>query len=129
MFARYTGLGAVSLFLNIAITSVLHERIGLSEEISYACSVSAVFLMNFVLARKFVYKSKGRLVGEFAGFLSTALGFRVVEYILFIILNTVVGIYYITSILLVAIMSFITKYFAYKFFVFDERREMEKEFW
>jgi putative flippase GtrA len=117
-FARFIAVGGLSAAVNIALTVTLHEVVGLSTGMSFACALVLVFVMNFFLARSYIYQAGGPRSSQFARFLAWTAAFRLGEYMLFLLLNPIMGIYYIASILIVLVASNLTKFVVYRRWVF-----------
>jgi putative flippase GtrA len=116
---RYGVVSGMSFVINLGLTALLHEVFGVAEEAAYAVALITVFLTNFVMFRYYVY---GRTVGaahrQLLAYTLSAIGFRGGEYLSFLLVHTVLGVYYLAAIILVQSVSAITKFFYYRAVVF-----------
>jgi putative flippase GtrA len=116
---RYAVLGASSFINTIAITAISHEIIGLSEPTSYLIALVSVFFMNFAGMRYYVFVGTSQsALPQSVTFLMTSIGFRLLEYSAFLLLHTFLDLHYIIAIIMVQIVSFLTKYIVYRLYVF-----------
>ena len=120
-FLRYIVLGGFSFCLNIGLTILFHEIFIFSEEVSFAFSLSIVFIVNFFTVKFIVFKSDGIAYRQFFLFLATSIFSRIGEYILFLCLFFLLDINYIIAIILTLTSSIILKFFIYKNFIFMKR--------
>lgn len=117
---RFALLGAVSFSANFGITVLLHEILGVREEIAFAVVLALTTVMNFVLMRTFVYPGrKGRLLAQFGLFVISSLGFRSLEYALFLVFHTWIGFAYKLVLVATLTTTFVTKFFYYGSVVFN----------
>lgn len=125
-FLRFCLTTVLSMVVNFGLTIALHELARWPEELAYAVALVTVLLMNFVLLRSYVFSARhiepGRQLALFA--LSTA-GFRLSEYLAFLLLHTWLGMYYVLAMFLVQGTAFVTKFFYYGRLVFPDRRDGE----
>ncbi len=95
-FYRFTIVSALSFGLQIGLLVLLHGVIGLMEEVAFVLTMAVVFTVNFSLLRRFVYPNQTRSIhGQFIATLSVSLGFRVFEFVMFVILHRLAGIGYL----------------------------------
>ena len=121
---QWAGLSALSFFVNLGLTTLLHEAAGVSAKIAFAVSLCVVFLMNFVLLRYVIYAATAMTFRkQFAAFFLSSIGFRGVEYALFYLLLEAMGSErYQWAIVTVQVASFFMKFFFYRAIVFRRRR-------
>ncbi len=106
---------------HMGVTAFLHEILALSEEASYACALVVAFCLGFFLMRHFVFRAgEGAIRRQAVLHFATTLAFRGMEYVGFLTLHTLLGLYYLLSILLVLGVSFCAKFLWYGHFVFRE---------
>lgn len=121
-FFRWCAVGGVNLGINAGLTALLHEVAGMPEEGAYAVSLAVVFVLNFFTSRHYVFKSgDGDSGGQLLRFLAAALLFRGLEYLAFLLVHTVLGVYYLVAVIGVQVVSFVAKFFFYGKFVFVGR--------
>ena len=107
-------LSGFSFAANITLTAVLHELIGVGEEVSFAVALATVFAFNFALMRWFVFAGAGRpLLPQFLGFGLSSLAFRGLEFCTFLVLHQVAGIPYLLAATATLTFSFVAKYLFY----------------
>ena len=111
---RFISNAFMSLALNYAVTITLHEGMNVKEQHSYAFALVVVFFFNFFMCRHFVYKASGGCVKkQMTGYLFSSIFFRLVEFMLFGVMNGYFGIWYVYSIFIVQSASFVVKFFWY----------------
>ena len=64
---RFVIASAVSFGMNLGLAVVLHEIVGLSEELAYAISLAVAFVTSFLLMRYYVYPGGAAGAGAGAG--------------------------------------------------------------
>lgn len=118
-FRRYLLVGVLSFGVNLALASAFHEMAGLSENFAAALSLAIVFVLNFVLARAFIYRDRGRWQGQILRFGAVSASARLGEYALFLILSNVAGMNYLLALATAQGISFVAKFFLYRKFAFN----------
>lgn len=119
---RYLMLTVLSLILVVTVTSVLHEWFGVWLDGAYGVGLGAAFILNFLGMRYYVYGGPTRpFLVQLGGFFLSTIGFRILEYIAFSIVNGWFGAYYAFAILLVQGASFVAKFILYRFVLFGNR--------
>jgi len=114
---RYVIQSLISAAGNLGITAALHEGFSVAEEIAYAVALVCVFAINFLGFRYFVYPGRHRPVAkQLAAFFLSSIGFRLTEYVSFVIL--IWWIPYQLAIVLILGVSFVTKFVFYRYRVF-----------
>ena len=123
--ARFGAVGAAGFGLNIAITVSLHEWLGAPEELAFAVALVAVFGFSFLTSRYLIFEgaSRGDAKRQLIRFVISNAGFRVAEYLGFLVLHTLIGLPYVPAIVAVLACSFLTKFFTYSTVVFVDDRE------
>lgn len=107
--------------LNLGITTIMHQWLLINEEISFLIALVTVTCTNFFLLRHFVYRaSAGSIKKQFLGFISSTVGFRVGEYLAYLLLVMFFDIQYQLAITMVLLLSFILKYIFFGRYVFVE---------
>ena len=120
---RFGMQSGLSFAMNFGLTVLLHESIGLREEIAFAVVLAFTTVMNFLLLRYFVYPgSQGHFLKQFGLFAISSLGFRCVEYSLFLLFHTYLGFAYRPVIVGTLLGTFVLKFFYYGTVVFSGRR-------
>lgn len=116
-FGMATGLSAsVSLGLPI----FLHELLHVEQKIAVAISQTSVLLVNFLTLRMFVFRSKGTVRGDAFRYGASAVAFRGLEYVSFLLLFQQAGMFYVSALVVTLCISTIAKFVWYRF-VFGPR--------
>ena len=123
--ARFAAMGAVGFALNIGMTVGLHEGLGAPEELAFAVALAVVFVFSFLTSRYLIFEgaSGGDPKRQLLKFALSNAGFRIAEYIGFLVFHTALGIPYVVAIVAVLAVSFLTKFFTYSTVVFVDDRE------
>jgi putative flippase GtrA len=123
---RFAAMGAAGFGLNIVITVSLHEGLSAPEELAFAVALAAVFVFSFLTSRYLIFTgaSRGDPRKQLLKFGLSNAGFRVAEYVGFLVLHTVLRLPYLLAIVAVLGCSFLTKFFTYSTVVFVDDREV-----
>jgi putative flippase GtrA len=103
---------------------MLHEWLLVPEIWAFACSISLAFIISFLSFRYVVLENARQqsATKQLGSFLIASACFRASEYVVFLILHLVLGLYYIVSVVIVLTASFFAKFFFYRRNVFVQRR-------
>lgn len=124
-FARFVAVAPVSFGLNLLVTAVVHEMMGLPEEGSFAVALVTVFTFNFFVGRHVIFRSnEGDPRRQLVRYALSSGGFRLAEYLGFLIVHTGLNVHYIIAAMLVLGTSFICKFFFYGKVVFTNDRSV-----
>lgn len=125
--ARFGAMGAVGFAFNIAVTVALHEWVGAPEEFAFAVALAVVFVFSFVTSRYLIFAgaSYGDAKKQLLKFALSNAGFRVAEYVGFLVIHSVLGVPYLVAIVAVLGCSFVTKFFTYNAVVFVDDRSVQ----
>ena len=118
---RYLIATVLSACVSLILPALLHEFIGIREEIAVAGALITVFIMNFFMIRIFVFRSRSDIKLEFRRFFTVSIGFRIAEYLLFLAIFRILGLNYILSLAISLVISFITKFIVHRKFVFNRQ--------
>jgi putative flippase GtrA len=118
---RYLVMSGLSAFLSLGIPFTLHEGFAVRPDIAVAIGLATAFVMNFIVAKLFVFRKKGPVKKEVTRFSLVSFAFRLSEYLAFLLLHNVFGIQYMVANASVLFISFCIKFFVYKLFVFSHR--------
>ena len=123
---RFGALGAVGFALNLAVTISLHELLGAPEELAFAVALVVVFVFGFLTNRHliFVGATRGDPRKQLFKYAISNAGFRMAEYVGFLVLHTLLRLPYLLAIVAVLGVSFLTKFFTYSTVVFVDDREV-----
>ncbi len=123
---RYCLVGAGNFGLSLGLTAFLHEILGAPEELAFGVTLVTLFVINFFVSRHYVYQaSDGSARRQFGRFLVSAASFRALEYGAFLLVHTVLGVYYLAAVVAVQVTSFFGKFLFYRAFVFVGGRHPE----
>ena len=104
--SRFAMLSVISFAGHLALTGVLHERLGISSYVAVPIAMACITLFNFFSTRLAIFNPSERgWLKELLGFLASIAGFRVAEYAAFILLHGLLELPYLpayTSILAVS---------------------------
>lgn len=117
-FLKYILATGLSVSLTLGAPVALHELLGVMEEYAVALALGAAFLVNFFMARYFVFESIGSPQGDFARFALLSIIFRFLEYLGFIVIFRFLDDYYVICLIIVLLFSFILKFCVYRSYVF-----------
>lgn len=121
-FVRYLIITGLSFVTNLGMTLVLTEVLGLHEEISFAIALATVFIMNFLFMRYYIYASReGSARRQFIMYTLSAVGFRGLEFISFLVIHTLLNVQYAIALTFILVSSSIVKFFYFKLVVFTRK--------
>jgi hypothetical protein len=120
---------AVSFFATQGYAAFGTRILGLDAKISYAITLVLVSIQNFFFLMHYVYQTSHKHQWQqFMKFVHSVIGFRIWEYVLFLILHTLLGVHDQIAILIVQGQSVFLKATVYKKHVFrisDEELDPE----
>jgi 2-polyprenyl-3-methyl-5-hydroxy-6-metoxy-1,4-benzoquinol methylase/putative flippase GtrA len=121
---RY-GIGsAISLLTILAVSSLLHEVVGLDEALAVSVAFAASLVVNYAVLRVYVFPGQTAPVGrQFAQTVATSVAFRGIEYLMFLGLHLLLGIHYLIATTTVVFISAAAKFIVYRHVVFARRHE------
>jgi putative flippase GtrA len=115
---RFVGFGLISYGLGIGLSAFFREVLGLHEEVSVAFTLVILFVVNFWLVRRFVFRSLGHKVNQFVRFVSMSLTMRGAEYVMFLGFLRVMHHHYLLALTLAMVLSACGKFLLYRNVVF-----------
>lgn len=119
--ARFLAIATVNFGLNLGITALLHEALGLPPAAAFAITLVIVTLFSFVMFRFVVFESTHRRWPvQLAEFVASVAGFRLLEYGGFLLIHTWGGVHYLVTAAAVLTGSFVAKFLWYRLRVFAE---------
>lgn len=124
-FGRFLLVSANSFLIQFLLTALLHEWLGVEPPFAYAMVIVVVFLLNFTLLRFWVYgetRGEDPLGRQFSRTILLSVCFRTFEYLLFLLLHLLLGIYYLAAVALAMGISFLLKFIGFHYLVFGKRR-------
>jgi len=111
---RFGLVGVVVFGVSLGLTALLHELLGMSEELAFGITLVVVLLGGFAANRYVVFDASGgdaRRQG--AHYAAAALSFRGLQYLSFLALHTWLGVPYVPAIIVVLGFWFLIKYAYY----------------
>lgn len=121
---RFLMLGVFSYGLGLGVSVFLREVIRFSEEVSVACSLAILVLVNFWVSRRHVFRAEGDPKRQFMLFAVTSLAMRGAEYLGFYLLLQWVGLHYLVALTVAMIVSSSMKFFIYRSIVFSKAKSV-----
>ncbi|MBW1728731.1 MAG: GtrA family protein [Deltaproteobacteria bacterium] len=120
---KYFVASGITFALNIGITFSLTEILKIRPELSYGIALLIVSITSFMLLRYYVYGATDKnIVLQFASYCASALGFRGMEYLSFLLVYYLSGLKYGIVVILIQSISALTKFFYYRGLVFKEKQ-------
>jgi putative flippase GtrA len=120
---RYLLMSGVSALLSLGIPFALHEGFSFSPETAVALGLGAAFVVNFLMAKLFVFQRKGSTKTQLGRYMFVSFIFRSGEYLSFLFVHGLFGVQYMVANASILFLSFCLKFFAYKLFVFRLRQK------
>ena len=120
LFILASGIGFA---INVGLTAFLHEILGIPPGIAFAAALACAYAVNFFNNRKWVFASDAATVPQVVRFLSVSLVFRLLEYLVFLILYSTLGMHYLLAVLISLFSFYFLKFFVYKELVFTSKRD------
>ena len=116
---RMAAVTVLSYTINVGLTTLLHEALGIAPEFAFAVGMASVTVLNFCAFRYVIFDaSDGDPRRQFVRFIGSALLFRVTDYLLFIVVHTIAGVQYFVAINAILVVSFFAKFFFFRSVVF-----------
>ena len=111
---RFGASSAASALLSLGLPVLLHEVAGLPVQLAVAISQLTMLVVNYLMLRRFVFRSSGRVSGEAASYLASAAAFRGLEYLAFTSLYQLAHLPYFPALVIVLLISTFAKYAWYR---------------
>jgi putative flippase GtrA len=111
-FGVATGLSAI---VSLGLPAILHELFGVDPKVAVGISQAAVLLMNFATLRLFVFRGTGSVRGDLMRYFGSAAFFRGLEYLSFLALFELAGLFYLTALVITLVASTLIKFVWYRF--------------
>jgi len=115
-FGMATGLSAI---VSLGLPLFLHELLHVEQKVAVGISQASVLLMNFLTLRLFVFRGKGSIRGDLMRYFGSAAVFRGLEYLSFLALFELAGLFYLTALVITLLTSTLIKFVWYRF-IFDQ---------
>jgi putative flippase GtrA len=118
-FVRFCLITGLSYAINVGLTAALTELAGWPEEAAFAAALVVAMTSNFLFMRYWIYDgAAGSGPRQVLLYLLSSVIFRGLEYALFLVAHTWLGVPYVLAITGVLGLSFLTKFFYYRAVVF-----------
>jgi len=111
-FGISTGVSAV---FTLGVPVLLHEGFGIGQKLAVAVSQSFALLLNFVMIRIFVFRSKRAARRDVSYYVASAITFRGLEYLFFLGLFGLLHLFYFLALVLTLSTSTLLKFVWYRF--------------
>ena len=111
-FGMATGLSAT---ISLGLPILLHEALHVEQKIAVAISQATVLLMNFITLRLFVFRGSGSVRGDLMRYFGIAAVFSGIEYLSFLALFELAGLFYLTALVITLIVSTVIKFVLYRY--------------
>lgn len=118
---RYLTMAVFSAAITLSVPLLLHEVLGVREQVAVAAALGTAFVVNFIGLRSFVFRSKGKAQIEFIRYGLTSAMMRVGEYFCFLLLFDLLDLHYYVAFAATLIIFTASKFLIHRAYVF--RRE------
>jgi putative flippase GtrA len=112
--ARFAVSSGTSAAVTVGLPVLLHEFGGAREQVAVAISQGCVLLINFVMIRTFVFRSRRARGRDLSYYLASAVAFRGLEYGLFLLLFEAAGLFYVVALVATLGISTVVKFVWYR---------------
>ncbi|WP_294391436.1 GtrA family protein [uncultured Sphingomonas sp.] len=110
-FGLMTGMSAA---ITIGLPVLLHEGAGVAPQHGAAIAFGVAFVVNFISLRRLVFRSGNAATRDLLTFVASSLVFRGAEYVCFLMLLTILHVYYVVALIGVLGLSALAKFFWYR---------------
>ena len=118
----YALLSAVSFILNLGLTALLHEVVGLSSFVAVPIAMIVITFFNFCTLKLFIFdQSNGKWRHQLAGFIASIAGFRGVEYLCFTLFHGLFALPYLPVYSAILLASAVCKFVFLRSVLFTNR--------
>lgn len=111
---RFGVTSGASAVVSLGLPVFLHEALGIEQKVAVAISQCSVLLLNFLMLRLFVFRSRRGARRDLTYYVGSAVAFRGTEYLLFLALFELAGLHYFIALLLTLGTSTVIKFFWYR---------------
>jgi len=119
---KFLAAGLPAFLLALPANYWLAGRLGLAKPFAYAIVLAGQVTLNFFLCRAFVFEKRGEgILREFGQFVAGILGFRAADWLVYVLLVDVCGLYYL-AVQLGNVLVFSVPKFVFAKSVFRARR-------
>jgi len=122
-FVLYAIGSGLSVVMQLLLLGLFHEWVGFEERWAYLVAVALSFTVNFLYLRYVVYAGAvGRLSVLLGRTLAVSLAFRLVEWVLFVVIYPRVAVNYVVLSFVLMAGLFVLKFVVYRTWVFGKGR-------
>jgi putative flippase GtrA len=115
-FAIATGISAV---VSVSFPVILHEFLHVEQKLAVGISQASVLLLNFTTLHLFVFRANGGGQRVMFRYLVSAFAFRGLEYLGFLLLFELAGLFYLTALVIVLVLGTGIKFVWYRYLFGD----------
>jgi len=119
---RFGISSVLSAAVTLGIPVLLHQGFGFEQRAAVAIGQSSVLLLNFIMIRVFVFRSRRPAQRDLAYYVGSAAAFRGLEYLMFLALFSLGHLFYLTALVLTLVLSTLLKFVWFRF-LFAPRTE------
>ena len=112
---RFGMATALSAIVSLGLPVILHEVFQVEQKVAVGISQATVLLMNFLTLRLFVFRGNGSMRGDLMRYFGSAAVFRGLEYLSFVALFELAGLFYLTALVITLLASTLIKFVWYRF--------------
>ena len=115
------GLSAIVGFaVGIFWVWLFHEFVGWPAEVAVIISIVLVAIQNFIVLKHYVYNTATERTykGMMTQFALSVAGFRGLEYVIFLVFHTYLGLHYLYTIIAIRAVLMVGKFAFYKHTIF-----------
>lgn len=121
---RYAAAAVFSFVWIMSTAALGAEVVGLPERVAVAIALASALVINYTLLRLFVFPGQSARIGpQFAATAATSIGFRLLEYGIYLALDALAGLHYLPATALAVIISAGGKFVVYRNVVFRRPRQ------
>lgn len=117
---RYLVSTGVSASITVGLPIIMVEGLGFEPSLATGIALALALVVNFLVLKFYVFRSDAGWQAQAVRYVTTAAGFRLLEYLLFLSLHEVLGLNYFVALVAILVFSFVAKYFVYQVVVFSD---------
>ena len=110
--------GIISIGVNFIVTGCLHELLNMPARIAYAFGLATTIVINFIFIRSVIFQSHNNFSRQFFIFLFSSFVFRGLEWLVFVVIETIADLPYWGVMFFIHAVSAFIKFCYYKIFLF-----------
>ncbi|MGB0579264.1 MAG: GtrA family protein [Limisphaerales bacterium] len=118
---RWFAVSILTFSFTFGSTVFFREVLGLAAELSFFITLTLTIVGGFLLCRSYVYRAQdGSIVAQFLKYLSSVSVFRILDFILFVLLVRVAQLWYPLAMAIILPSTAILKFITMKKLVFAD---------